>query len=207
MADDKKDSYWSQYQSLLVRRPVAMNVTQGGIINAAGSIVAQLCTDGAVTAQPLIEQVLLTVCFIAPVVSMWIPFLGGKSLHWAKATAVDQFLFSPVFNVAIFFVMAAAFKGGNVLSAAPDAAAGLSLPLATHAHATVIWLSLWPARFPPLLAYEPIWSTMSSSYFLWLPAVAVREVFVPAHLKGPYVNCVSFLWSVAFALILKASSS
>ena len=37
-------------------------------------------------------QVLLTVCFIAPVVSMWIPFLGGLRLHWAKATAVDQVL-------------------------------------------------------------------------------------------------------------------
>ena len=26
-------------------------------------------------------QVLLTVCFIAPIVSMWIPFLGGLRLH------------------------------------------------------------------------------------------------------------------------------
>ena len=27
------------------------------------------------------NQVLLTVCFIAPIVSMWIPFLGGLHLH------------------------------------------------------------------------------------------------------------------------------
>ena len=164
MVGSKKDSYWAQYQSLLVRRPFAMNITQGGIITAAGSIVAQIVTESTVKAQPLIEQVLLTVCFIAPVVSMWIPFLGGLHLHWAKATAVDQvpphrpqlrprlrrrlrlrarrvpnpnphpnsddqFLFSPLFNVAIFFVMAAAFKGGVVLTSGPTLTLTLTLTL------------------------------------------------------------------------------
>ena len=74
-----------------------------------------------------------------------------------------------------------------------------------HTHDAVLWLSLWPDRFPTVMAYDPIWSTLSKSYRLWLPAVAVREVFVPAHLKGPYVNCVSFVWSVVFALILASS--
>lgn len=94
MVNSKRDSYWAQYQGLLVRRPVAMNITQGGIITAAGSILAQIVTEHTVKAQPVIEQVLLTVCFIAPVVSMWIPFLGGLRLHWTKATAVDQVLVS-----------------------------------------------------------------------------------------------------------------
>jgi len=203
MVASKKESHWAQYQSLLVRRPVAMNITQGGIITAAGSVVAQLVTESTIKAQPLIEQVLLTVCFIAPIVSMWIPFLGGLRLHWAKATAVDQFLFSPLFNVAIFFVIAATFKGGVALtSGAPDAAAGLSVPLAIHTHETVLWLSLWPGRFPTVMAYDPIWSTLAKAYRLWLPAVAVREVFVPAHLKGPYSNLVSFVWNIVFAIIL-----
>ena len=95
MVGSKKDSYWAQYQDLLIRRPVAMNITQGGIITAAGNVVAQMVTESTVKAQPLIEQVLLTVCFIAPVVSKWIPFLGGLRLHWAKATAVDQVLHRP----------------------------------------------------------------------------------------------------------------
>lgn len=220
MVGSKKDSYWAQYQDLLIRRPVAMNITQGGIITAAGNVVAQMVTESTVKAQPLIEQVLLTVCFIAPVVSKWIPFLGGLRLHWAKATAVDQFLFSPLFNVAIFFVMAAAFKGGIVLTSGPNpnpnpvvragiwslggdgTGAGLSVPLATHTHDAVLWLSLWPERFPPVMAFDPIWSTLSKAYRLWLPAVAVREVFVPAHLKGPYSNCVAFAWNVVFAIIL-----
>ena len=62
MVGSKKDSYWVQYQYLLVRRPFAMNITQGGIITAAGSVVAQVVTESTVRAQPLIEQVLLTVC-------------------------------------------------------------------------------------------------------------------------------------------------
>ena len=90
MVGSKKDSYWAQYQDLLIRRPVAMNITQGGIITAAGNVVAQMVTESTVKAQPLIEQVLLTMCFISPVVSMWVPYLGRLRLHWAKATAVDQ---------------------------------------------------------------------------------------------------------------------
>ena len=42
MVASKKDSRWAQYQSLLVRRPVAMNITQGGIITAAGLAPATL---------------------------------------------------------------------------------------------------------------------------------------------------------------------
>ena len=57
MVGSKKDSYWAQYQNLLVRRPFAMNITQGGIITAAGSVVAQMVTESTVKAQPLIEQV------------------------------------------------------------------------------------------------------------------------------------------------------
>ena len=90
MAGRKKESYWAQYQNLLVRRPYFMNITQGGLLAAAGTAVAQTLTEGTVKAQPLIEQVLLTMCFISPVVSMWVPYLGRMRLHWAKATAVDQ---------------------------------------------------------------------------------------------------------------------
>ena len=42
MVASKKDSRWAQYQSLLVRRPVAMNITQGGTITAAGLAPATL---------------------------------------------------------------------------------------------------------------------------------------------------------------------
>ena len=33
-----------------------------------------------------------------------------------------------------------------------------------HTHEAVLWLALWPARFPPLIAYDPIWSTLAKSY-------------------------------------------
>ena len=48
--------------------------------------------------------------------------------------------------------------------------------MATHTHDALLWLTLWPERFPPLMAYDPIWSTLSKAYRLWLPAVAVREL-------------------------------
>ena len=37
-------------------------------------------------------------------------------------------------------------------------------PSTQHMHEAVLWLSLWPARFPPLMAYDPIWSTLTKAY-------------------------------------------
>ena len=71
MADAKKESLWARYQTLLVERPFSMHLVQSATITAAGSSLAQLCTKGAVLARPLLEQVLLSLFFIAPVVSAW----------------------------------------------------------------------------------------------------------------------------------------
>ena len=40
----------------------------------------------------------------------------------------------------------------------------LTLTSTQHTHEAVLWLSLWPARFPPLMAYDPIWSTLTKAY-------------------------------------------
>ena len=67
-------------------------------------------------------------------------------------------------------------------------------------------LSVRPGLFPRVLAYRPIWSTQLNAYYLWFPATLLREKFVPPHLKGIFVNFVSFCWSVVFAIILASGS-
>ena len=87
--DDKKRTLWAQYQSALIARPLLMQVTQAGVIGAAGNTMVQLLS-GDVRAAPLIEQVVLNSFFIAPAMTVWLRVLRRMNLHWLTATAVDQ---------------------------------------------------------------------------------------------------------------------
>jgi len=208
-----KTSLLAQYQNLLMTKPFTMNLVQSGTIAAAGNVTAQLISgDGTVTAQPVIEQLVLCVCFIAPVVGQWFPILGSLRLHWTLATAVDQFLFSPVFNIAIFWFISAFFKGGVTLSARQHGLEVCEQRLFAQSCSTSdaieryeLSLLVTPGSFPALAEYAPVWSTQVNAYYLWLPATVVREAFVPDHLKGLFVNFVSFIWSIIFSFILAAS--
>lgn len=209
----KKKTMWAKYNDLLVARPFTMNALQSGIIGGAGNITAQLIMHGTVTAGPAIEQFLLNSCFIAPVVSQWLPVLGGLGLHWTAATAVDQFMFSPLFNISIFYFITAAFKGGVTLAATEHAAeVCVSKLFRTECSASgsigryELAMSLYPGLFPPLLTYAPVWSTLVNSYYLWLPACVVREKYVPAHLKQLFCALVAFVWSIIFSLILASTA-
>ena len=92
--------------------------------------------------------------------------LISLKLHWVSATALDQFLFSPIFNVLIFFFITAAFKGGLEVHASSGETMSLTFSIVT-------------SRFPPLLTYEPVHSTQVKAYYLWLPATVVREKHAP----------------------------
>ncbi len=191
------------------------DLLQSGTIAAAGNVTAQLLSGSAVSSQPVIEQILLTVTFVAPVCSLWFPTLGSLQLHWTLATAVDQFLFSPVFNIAIFLFISAAFKGGVTFTmTAYQADAEVCTTRFFFRQQCVsisaddrvdFTLSVHPNQFAPLSSYAPVWSTQVNAYYLWLPATIVREAFVPGHLKGIFVNLVSFVWSIIFSFILAAS--
>jgi len=202
----------ASYQRLLQSRPFAMHLTQSAVIAVIGNITAQVLSTGEVTVQPIAEQVILTVGFIAPIVSCWFPLLSSLKLHWTLATAVDQFVFSPIFNIAIFWFISAVFKGGVGISGSEH--------MTTVCTRRVFWkqcsssgdiarydvsLSLYPAAFPTLADYSPVWSTQVSAYYLWLPATVVREVAVPDHLKGLFVNLIAFFWNIIFSIILAAS--
>ena len=68
-----------------------MNITQSGLIGAAGALTSQLMTKGAVTdLNAIAQQVVLNCAFIAPVVSLWFPLLGSMKLHWILAASVDR---------------------------------------------------------------------------------------------------------------------
>jgi len=189
--DNKKTGIWAQYQTLLVRYPFAMNITQSGTIGAAGALTSQLMTKGTVTdLNAIAQQVVLNCAFIAPVVSLWFPLLGSMKLHWILAASVDQFIFSPLFNIAIFWFMTIAFGGGLALS---------------HAHSNEsmdLTLSLRYSAFPSLWTYQPVWSTQATAYYLWLPACLLREKAVPEHLKAIFGNVCGFVWAIIFASIL-----
>jgi hypothetical protein len=193
--DGKKASLWSSYQSLLVRHPLKMQVLQTGVIGCLANVTGQAIGGSVFSLRPVVEQAVLGMCFIAPIVSCWFSLLGRLKLHWLSATVMDQFLFSPLFNVAIFTFISAVFKGGVSFSTA-------SSPKSDTLNFT---MSLHPSLFPSLYTYEPVHSTQVTAYYVWLPATVVRECFVPPHLKGVFVNAVSFVWNVIFSLIMMGS--
>jgi len=209
--DDKKKSMWAKYQTLIVKYPFTMQLVQSGILTAAGNATAQLVTGAtSVALGPLVEQVILSVCFIAPIVACWIPFLSKMQLHWTLSTFVDQFLFSPIFNIGIFTFLSAAFGGGLTLKYTEFTSAscsdGFFKKCAPGDERYDLLLTLRPSVFPAVMSYAPVWSTLASSYYVWLPATIMREKFVPPYLKGPFVLIVSFVWNIIFAIILSQKS-
>ena len=88
-----KKELWARYQSLLVERPITMQLVQSALLTAAGNATAQKALSaGGIALGPLMEQVFVQVCFISPIAACWIPFLTSMKLHWTLATFVDQFL-------------------------------------------------------------------------------------------------------------------
>ena len=207
----KKETSWGTYQTLLVRKPFTMHMVQSSLIALAGNLTAQMIEKGDVATGPAIEQMVLQLGFISPVVFLWFGYLGKRPMHWIKATLLDQFIFSPLFNICIFVFLAIVFKGGLVFSATVQDAQSCtkrlfskSCTLTGGAEKYELALALHPRAFPPLMDYDPIWSTQLNAYYLWLPATILREKFVPAHLKGMFVNLVAFAWAIVFAMILNA---
>uniref|UniRef100_A0A7S2J6V3 Uncharacterized protein n=1 Tax=Haptolina brevifila TaxID=156173 RepID=A0A7S2J6V3_9EUKA len=185
------------------------NIIQSGVIAAAANITAQLAADGAVASGPLLEQVVLTMTFIAPIVTCWIPILGSLGLHWTLATAVDQFLFSPLFNIAIFWFISAAFKGGIMLSFTQHDQQECTKGFFSRRECVTtvvdryeVSLTMHPGMFAAVSEYSPIWATQMQAYYLWLPSTIVRETFVPPHFKGIFINAISFFWNIIFSFIL-----
>lgn len=192
----KQTSLLASYQTMLVRHPFLTNATQAGLISAAGSVTAQLITKGDLELSPLVEQVLLTVTFISPIVSLWLRTLSRLRLHWMAATLVDQFLFSPVFNVTIFLYMSSVFNGGLSFGCNDNLKDPLDLSLT---------LTLHRAKYPNFFAFAPVHSTQAKAYLVWLPATLVREKFVPPHLAPIFVSSVNFVWSTIFAIVLQSA--
>lgn len=109
-AGDKKDSLWGRYQTLLVRHPMAMNMAQSGAIACVANVAAPMINGGTVTAGSVLKGAFVAAFFVAPVISMWFGYLVRFNLHWTQAVLVDQFLFSPLFNI-YFFLMWTTLSG------------------------------------------------------------------------------------------------
>ena len=113
----------------------------------------------------------------------------GEKLNWWQATMVDQFVFSPIFNVTVFMWLSA--YGGGLTLALPDFSAD-TLTLA---------LSLTRSKFP---AWNDSFMHMAQvkAWPIWLPAAVIRELYVPPHLAQAFVSCVAFIWAIVFAYII-----
>jgi len=192
----KKLTRWARYQSLLISRPLAMQVVQAGVVGAVGNLIVQLLSGDGVRAAPVIEQVVLNSFFVAPIMTQWLRVLRRMQLHWLTATLVDQFGFVALLNICIFYFLAAGFRGGVVVTLPTTAA------LADPAAALHMTFSLRRAAFPSLLSYSPIWSTRVKGLYLKLPSTLLREKMVPAHLKGVFELAVSLVWNMILAVVL-----
>ena len=176
-----KGSVFGTYQSLVKRFPQRMNFLQTCILCMAGNATAQaLVGDGPIALRPIVEQGALGLFLIAPIMSLWLPFLSSLKLHWVAATAIDQFIYSPLINIVIFWFIFAFFKGGIGMGVSSSDSGDHSLVLSLH---TSVFPSVW--------TYEPMMASQVTSYWLWLPATIVREVFVPAHLAPLFMKCVT----------------
>ena len=167
-----------------------MNLMQSGVLAMSANVTSQAIEGAGFEWQPALQQGILSVCFIAPVLSVWFPFLHSLKLHWINSTLLDQFVYGPCFNVLIFWFIAAFFKGGVAVAGTTSDVISLTLSLNT-------------AKFPSVFEYEPIFSTLAASYYLWLPATLLREKFVPPHLAPLFVNVIAFAWNIYFAMVMK----
>ncbi len=195
----KKKSPWATYQTLLVRRPFAMNMATSGIISAAGNLTQQkLLSSSEFNLQALIKGTLVATLLIAPAVHYWLGYLRKKKFHWVVGAAADQFIFSPLLNLCIFWTFA--LIAGGVQFSYPSSA-----ELADAATPLTVSLSLYRGMFPSVWNYAPIWSTQITAYKLWIPAVLAREKLVPPHLAPVYSNLVGFVWNIILAGIMAGS--
>ncbi|KAL3924959.1 MAG: hypothetical protein SGPRY_003769 [Prymnesium sp.] len=188
----RKKQLWARYKALLVERPLLVNILQTGFSSASANVVAQLLSGREVQRSPVIEQAILSMCFIAPIVSTWLRILPRFGLHWIASALLDQFMFAPTVTIGVFYFISAFFKSGVSIVYDPDAPLTYSFILNKHV-------------FPSLIDYQPVWSTQLKAYAIWLPATFIREALIPRQFAPLFINCVSFIWSVAFALILLAS--
>lgn len=189
---------WARYQSLLIQFPMRMQVLQAGILAGAGNIAQQLISGQTdIKASPVIQQVAISALVVAPMAIWWLGHLRRWKLPWAVATAVDQLGFCVLMNLVVFWVLSAAFRGGVELSL-PSAS-----ELADPTRPLTALLTLRRAAFPSVWTYAPVWSTRVQALKLKLPATAVREKFVPPHLKGVWELAVSFVWNIMMAAVLK----
>ena len=165
-----------------------MNFTQSIIMSAAGTLTAQAFTGGTYDFGAVLQFIALTVCIIVPINIWWIKKLGSLKLHWVKGALVDQFLWSPIFNIIIF-----AFLGSYN--------GGISLSFPTTYDTMSMTLTYTASKYASVMTYAPIWKTQVIAYSVWLPATLLREAVVPPHLVPIFMNIIAFVWNIIFALI------
>jgi hypothetical protein len=191
----KAGGLWSRYQSALIEYPFLTNSVQSTLVAALAVVLQQAFAGRGFSAAPVYTAVAINLLVIMPICSVWFSVLCKWKLHWVLATAVDQFAFSPLFNIVMFWAYNVA--GGAIRPVFPSASdlADATAPLA-------FGLSLHRSAFSSVFAFSPMWSTQMTSYKIWLPAALLREKLVPPHFAMVFNSVVAFGWNMILASIL-----
>lgn len=189
---DKKRTLWARYNTALVQHPFAMNLVQSGVSSVLAGVTQQAIAGKGFDLDPIATALTVTLIVISPIVSVWISLLQRWKLHWAVGTVVDQFAFSPLFNIVIMWSFDLLGGGIEPIAPPPTAWATAAAPLA-------FGLTLHRSKFSSLRVFEPVWAVQWESYKLFLPATLLREKVVPPHLAMVFITVVSFVWNIIFA--------
>lgn len=179
-------SFYTKYNQLLLKRPIATNILTTGFLFGSGDYLAQTAFeklpnyDFPRTARAVIYGGLI----FAPIGDKWYKFLnklqpfGTKSLNSARLNtvarvAVDQLGFAPVLAVPMYFSVMTFLEMS-------------STPVADIRHK----LS------------ENWWSTLKVNWLVWPAFQAVNFYLVPVHLRLLSVNVISIVWNCYMSLVL-----
>ena len=183
--ESEESTTWARYQSLLLRHPHAMQLTQAVILAITGNLVNQcIIAQRDLNIALVVEQVTVNI-LISPITIFWFQAIQRYKLQWVLSSLLDQLVFNVTLNAMVWYFVAAFFRGG--LTYGPG-----------------VRVTVHPDAFPSLLAYEPVWATRVRGLQLKLPTTLVREKVVPVHLKGVFELLVRLVWSVIVAAKLAA---
>lgn len=174
--DRKKETLYSQYQTLLNKYPLITNATQSGLITAVGVLVSQVLS--APVGQPTIfdsrevyVMTFINIAWITPVLLWFFGFLNTIKRGTLDKLLIDQFVFSPPFTASIIALRYILYDGGSVDTV-------------------------------PTMLMNIVPGVQLTAWMFWIPSRFLIINYVPASLALLVNSAASLVWTVIFAMLL-----
>lgn len=171
--DAKKDSAWAQYNTLLVRYPLAVNATQSAVLGVAGSAVGQVL-DGASASSldwaPILNMGVVS-AVMTPLFLWWYGVCSKLPGGAVGQTVIDQVFFGPLCNTGFFAL-------------------------------TWLLQGVPPADLPAkILAVVPGVTLKGASF--WGPQRFITIALLPTHLHSVFGSVCGFVWNIVLSFMIK----